>query len=126
MKGKRGWSQTHAQQVWDGLVAKPGATYDFGGYLGAKRVEVPSNLAASDSQQNSKGKFEEKIYSRKSKDKKGMGEEEESNIKSELGIGFSFMAGAGLDAATFHAPLKQTAVTREVASDSGGLSTILL
>ncbi len=126
MKLMRGWSADYATTVYQGLEAKPGIMTDNGGYKGAKRIAIPSNLVGEDSSVRARGVFEEKSLQHKSKDKKGMGEEEEARVRSELQTGFGFLSPPSMSDIGFHTPLKTHALTHTGTSASSSCFASML
>jgi hypothetical protein len=125
MKHLRTWSAEYATQVWQSLESKPGAKTDMGGWNGAKRVQIASNIVGEDVETNSKGQFEQKGIQHSSKIQKGMSEDHKDSLWGEMHTGFARLGTNKCDELSFHANLGAQSMTSTSASSASGLKDIL-
>lgn len=113
MKNMRGWSFEKSRQIFHELSANNNLEKDKGGWKGAPRVEIPSELLGEDGKTTIKEKFEQKSLEHSSKLKRNLAESQLAEYETEMGTGFSTSLGLScVSDGQFFTPLLASAITQ--------------
>ena len=98
----RSWTHAYSRDVWKTLFSAPGAETDHGGYRGAARVRIPSNMIGADKRENRSGEYEDRRLEHMSKSQKNMSQDMVENMLAQTARGFTHLGSGSSSSALWH------------------------